>query len=211
MRIIAGLVAIVLLGLVFPAFAADGMQQNRALLIGVDLFVSRASTYPSSANNVQEMYKALTQSAIPFQTILIPEQPAVSVEQLQDWILRTFADADTDDYNYLYLSAHGDFDGDGNAVLLLSDGQTEAHLSGPQLEAMFDGIAGTHVILLDACYSGAFIGKGMPNQPDVVSFQSPRFKVLTSSGAMEESWYWNGRKDDAQGFLLLHPNPYTGY
>ena len=34
---------------------ADGVRTNRALLIGVDDFVSEPSTYPSSTNNVFAM------------------------------------------------------------------------------------------------------------------------------------------------------------
>ena len=60
------------------------------------------------------------------------------------------------------ISTHGDYDENGNAVLLLSDGRVENRLTAPQLEALFEGIQGTKIILLDACYSGAFIGKGMP-------------------------------------------------
>ena len=118
---------------------------------------------------------------------------------LADWIQETFSDADEDDYNYLYISTHGDFDSDGNAVLLLSDGKTEEQLTAEALEAMFAGIKGTNLILLDACFSGAFIGKGMRERPKSVCFLSPRFKVLTSSGAREASWYWNGQNDQAQG------------
>ena len=84
-------------------------------------------------------------------------------------------------------------------MLLLSDGETECRLTAAELEALFTDIPGTKIILLDACYSGAFIGKGMRKQPETVCFRSPEFKVLTSSGAMEESWYWNGREDQAQG------------
>lgn len=199
MRTIAGILILILLCLSVPASAGDGVQQNRALLIGVDLFVSQQSTYPSSANNVQDMYKTLENSILPFRTILIPEQPATSVEMLAGWIRETFRDADEDDACYLYVSTHGEYDADGSAVLLLSDGVTEETLTAQALEAMFSGIAGTKIILLDACFSGAFIGKGMREQPAEVCFRSPEFKVLTSSGAMEESWYWNGQQDAAQG------------
>ncbi len=199
MRTIAGVLVLVMLCLFLPASASDGAQVNRALLIGADLFVSQASTYPSSANNVQEMYKALSNSAIPFAEILITEQPVTSAGQLRDWMERAFGGADADDCNYLYMSTHGDYDADGNAVMLLSDGYTESRLTAPELEAMFHGIRGMKIIMLDACYSGAFIGKGMRGQPEAVSFHSPDFKVLTSSGAMEASWYWNGQTDDGQG------------
>ncbi len=199
MRTIAGILSIILLCLFIPAAAEDGVQQNRALLIGVDLFVSQESTYPSSANNVQDMYKTLENSILPFQNILIPEQPATSREMLAGWIREAFQDADANDVCYLYVSTHGDYDADGNAVLLLSDGATEETLTACALKAMFEGIQGTKIILLDACFSGAFIGKGMREQPECVGFHSPEFKVLTSSGAMEASWYWNGQNDTAQG------------
>ena len=199
MRIVAGLLVVFLLFLSCPAAAVDGVRQNRALLIGVDLFLSQESTYPSSANNVQDIYKALANSAVPFAELLIPEESITSAFMLADWIQRAFGDAGADDVNYLYISTHGDYDADGNAVLLLSDGQAESRLTAAELEAMFEGIRGTKIIMLDACYSGAFIGKGILKQPKSVCFRSPDFKVLTSSGAMEESWYWNGQQDGAQG------------
>ena len=40
------------------------------------------------------------------------------------------------------------------------------------LEALFDGIQGTKILLLDACYSGAFIGKGMAEPPAKHNFCS---------------------------------------
>ncbi|MBN1776495.1 MAG: caspase family protein [Clostridiales bacterium] len=199
MRTTAVILVVILCCLSCPAASGDGLQHNRALLIGVDLFVSRESTYPSSANNVQDMYKAFQNSVLPFDDILIPEQPATSKGMVADWIREAFGGAGENDFNYLYISTHGDYDMDGNAVLLLSDGNAEDSLTAGELEEMFSGIAGTKIILMDACYSGAFIGKGMREAPPEPSFHSPDFKVLTSSGAMEASWYWNGRKDAGQG------------
>jgi len=184
-------------GFVCPPSAVaqgDGVRVNRALLIGVDDFVSRTSTYPSSTNNVFAMQEALQASSIPFETIMIPDAPITSADALAVLIQETFADSDADDVNYLYISTHGvyeDPDTMQNVALLLSDGITEGHLTPKALQAAFNGISGTKVILLDACYSGAFIGKGMRKQPRDVYFLGDDFKVLTSSGAMEESWYWN--------------------
>ncbi len=199
MRNIAGILLIILLCLSVPAAAEDSVQQNRALLIGVDLFVSQQSTYPSSANNIQDVYKTLQNSILPFETIFIPERPVTSKAMLADWVQEAFGDADANDLNYLYISTHGDYDPNGNAVLLLSDGKTEEALTAQELEAMLSDIEGVNLILMDACFSGAFIGKGMRRQPHPLPFHSPRCKVLTSSGAMEASWYWNGQKDMAQG------------
>ncbi len=188
---------------------ADGVRADRALLVGMDDFVSRPSTYPSSTNNVLAMQEALQASVVPFDTILIPDAPVTSVAQLTGLIRDTFGAADADDVSYLYVSTHGEYDaaGGGEPALLLSDGVTEERLTPEQLQAAFDGVAGTKVILLDACYSGAFIGKGMRTQPDRMCFLGNDFKVLTSSGAMEESWYWSasgaaqatGEANDQQG------------
>lgn len=190
-------VCCLLAGFLLPSVAAaqgDGVRTNRALLIGVDDFVSRSSTYPSSTNNVFAMQEALQASSVPFETIMIPDMPVTTPEALADLIRATFADADADDVNYLYISTHGVYEDPENmtgVALLLSDGVTEGRLTPKALQAAFDGMPGAKVILLDACYSGAFIGKGMRKQPEDVYFLGDDFKVLTSSGAMEESWYWN--------------------
>ncbi|MDD3334661.1 MAG: caspase family protein [Eubacteriales bacterium] len=166
---------------------------ERALLIGIDDFVSQPSAYPSSTNNayaIQEMF----QSAIkPLKSLLLPDKPVTSAEELTLLIQHAFKNAKPSDVNYLYISTHGLYD-PANGVepaLLLSDGVTEGSISPQELEAAFDGLQGTNVIILDACNSGAFIGKGMAVQPHEVAFSGDRFKVLTSSGAMEESWYWS--------------------
>ncbi|HPF86947.1 MAG TPA: caspase family protein [Candidatus Limiplasma sp.] len=199
MRIIAGFLIVAMLCLPIAGLAEDTIRQNRALLVGVNEFLSQESTDFSSDNNVQDMAAALQGGTMVFDTVLIPQEPVISTAMLGEWIQKAFGDADANDVSYLYLSTHGDHDARGETVLLLSDGQTECGLTAAALEALFDGIAGTKIILLDACYSGAFIGKGMREQPDTVCFRSADFKVLTSSGAMEESWYWNGQSSLAQG------------
>lgn len=188
------------------ADGADGQRVNRALLIGVDDFVSRGSTYPASTNNVFAMQEVLQQSNVPFASIMIPDTSVSQVETLTDLIRTTFADADADDVSYLYLSTHGEYDPQNGlgAALLLSDGQTESRLTPEALQAAFAGIAGVKVLWLDACYSGAFIGKGMRTQPEALCFLGDDYKVLTSSGAMEASWYWNTAEstemEAAEGF-----------
>ena len=170
----------------------DSERVNRALLIGMDDFVSCASTYPASTNNVFAMQEVLQLSSTPFETIMIPDAPILSAQALKALIRETFGNADADDVSYLYLSTHGVYNAStGEAALLLSDGNTEFRLTPPALEAAFQGIEGTKVLVLDACYSGAFIGKGMRVQPAELCFLGDTFKVLASSGAMEESWYWN--------------------
>ena len=206
-RWLAAMLTIGLLGFCVPsvthAQAPTELRVNRALLIGVDDFVSRESIYPSSTNNAFAMQEAFQASLVPFETILLPDMPVTSAEALTTLIRETFAGAKESDASYLYISTHGEYNPDKSdePALLLSDGWTEGRITAAELEAAFKGIAGTKVLLLDACNSGAFIGKGMPEQPANLHFQSPSFKVLTSSGALEESWYWNASDEETPGEL----------
>lgn len=184
-----------------PALAHGRGRVNRALLVGVDDFVSQPSVYPAATNNVFAMQEALQASSVPFAAIMIPAAPVTDVPALTALIRDTFAQADEDDANYLYLCTHGEYSGkaDEQPCLLLSDGATEDRLTPALLEAAFEGVRGVKVLLLDACYSGAFIGKGMRGQPRELYFLGKDFKVLTSSGAMENSWYWSTAQTGAAG------------
>ncbi len=192
-RIAAALMCLLLVFLLPAALAQEEACTGRALLIGVDEFVSRPSAYPSSTNNVLAVQEMFLASAEPPQTILIPPEPVTSAQQLETLIRDAFHEAAPGDVSYLYISTHGLYDPQNGIEpqLLLSDGTVEGSITPAQLEAAFDGIAGTKVIILDACNSGAFIGKGLAVQPEELFFTGEDFKVLTSSGALEESWYWS--------------------
>ena len=178
----------------------DSVRRERALLIGVDEFVSQPSAYPSSTNNVYAMQEMFQAAAEPLEKILVPDAPVTSVQQLTELIQRVFGGAEAGDVSYLYISTHGLYDPENGVepALLLSDGQTENHLTPEELEAAFDGISGTKVLILDACNSGAFIGKGMTEWDEPPFFLGDDFKVITSSGAREESWYWSAGEDAKQ-------------
>lgn len=168
-------------------------RTERALLVGIDNFVTKPSIYPSSTNNVYAMQEAFQAAQTPLSTLLLPDEPVTSAEELTALIRETFAGACEGDVSYLYISTHGVYQPESGAepFLLLSDGVTEGSITPTQLEAAFDGISGAKVLILDACNSGAFIGKGMADPPERTCFLGDDFKVLTSSGALEESWYWS--------------------
>lgn len=174
-------------------------RTGRALLIGVDWFVSKPDTYPISTNNVYAMQEMFQGALNPLEAILVPPEPVTSVEALTALIQETFGKASEDDVSYLYLSTHGVYEAGGEPMLLLSDGETENGITPAQLEGAFGDIPGTKVLILDACNSGAFIGKGMAQPPEKLYFQGEDFKVLTSSGAMEESWYWSMGEETEEG------------
>ena len=168
---------------------------GRALLIGVDEFVSRPSAYPSSTNNVYAMQSLFQHSALPMEALLIPAESVTDAQSLTRLIQEAFAGADEHDVSYLYISTHGQYEPE--PALFFSDGNIESAVTPAQLEAACEGIGGTKVIILDACNSGAFIGKGLSRMPQDVHFLGDDFKVLTSSGALEESWYWSNKGQGA--------------
>lgn len=175
------------------------LAETRALLIGVDDFVSQPSAYPSSANNVMAMQNLLSSAIEPVEEITLPDAPVTDAEQFAALVRQAFEGAQPQDISLLYMSTHGVYEEGSEPVLLLSDGQTETGLTPAQLENAFEGIEGTKLIILDACNSGAFIGKGMSRPPETPHFLGDDFKVLTSSGAQEESWYWSSEEGSAQG------------
>lgn len=188
--------ALLALGVLWMGTAcAEG--QTRALLIGVDDFVSRPSAYPSSLNNVLSMQQLLASAGL--EQVVVPADPVTDAQAFASLVQQSFSQAGGEDISLLYLSTHGVYEQGQEPVLLLSDGVTESGLTPAQLEAAFAGIEGTKLIILDACNSGAFIGKGMSHPPETVHFLGEDFKVLTSSGALEESWYWSSAGGGAQG------------
>ncbi len=206
-RLASWLLCLMVLLLCLPAFPGASAQEEerpsrvRALLIGVDDFVSRPSAYPSSTNNVYAMQEMFQGAAEPLEAILLPPEPVTSAQQLTALIQSAFEGASEGDVSYLYISTHGLYDPENGVEpqLLLSDGTMESSITPAQLEAAFQGIGGMKVLILDACNSGAFIGKGLPSLPEELFFLGDDFKVLTSSGALEESWYWNEGGSGQQG------------
>ena len=113
-------------------------RNERALLIGIDDFVSKPSIYPSSTNNVYAMQEAFQAALTPLRALIIPDAPVTSAEALTALIQKTFAYAGENDVSYLYISTHGVFDPSSGAepVLLLSDGVSEGSITPAQLEAL---------------------------------------------------------------------------
>lgn len=187
--------------IVFLLMCASALAQGetRALLIGVDEFVSRPSAAPSSANNVLAMQQLMEDADIPLESIVVPADPVTDAQAFASLVQQAFRGADETDISCLYMCTHGVYEEGREPMLLLSDGVRESGLTPEQLKAAFDGVKGVKLIILDACNSGAFIGKGMSEPPEKLHFTGDTFKVLTSSGAMEESWYWSSADGGTQG------------
>ena len=203
-------ICLVLCGVIFIALGVIGVWRShtvptvtRCLLIGCDRFVSMPGTEPASANNVETMAALLT-DFLPEDTAedtLIIRQvngpgTVAGFEQLVADAFRRSNEADT---CLVYLSTHGllQMDESGSKMsLLLSDGAEEEKLSPETLRETMDKLPGKKILILDACHSGAVIGKGWDEGNP---FEGSDCRVLVSSGAMEESWFWNTETDGYTG------------
>ena len=216
-------ICLVLCGVIFIALGVIGVWRShtvptvtRCLLIGCDRFVSMPGTEPASANNVETMAALLT-DFLPEDTAedtLIIRQvngpgTVAGFEQLVADAFRRSNEADT---CLVYLSTHGkliqnsefriqndesETRGTGyEMALLLSDGAEEEYLTPEKLRETMDKLPGKKILILDACHSGAVIGKGWDEGNP---FEGSDCRVLVSSGAMEESWFWNTETDGYTG------------
>ena len=182
------------------AASAEAAPARRALLIGCDHFLTQPDTWPAAEHNLALVQALLEEDSRGYADIRACADTVVSPEDLRDMIREVFGDAQAGDVSLLYLSTHGVFDDGGStasAALILSDGKTEEMLYAPALEEMLSNIPGIKVLILDACNSGAFIGKGLSGGADRFFFSGPEYKVLCSAGGSEASWYFHGAQDPA--------------
>lgn len=188
-------------GASFAQEAADSPAPVlRALLIASDDFVTQPDTTPSSYNNVVALRRALLYDSRGYQRIKVSVNQALDQQAFLDLVAAAYEGAKATDINVFYLSTHGiQQEGSGDFFALLSDGEKETLLSGAGIHAALQTVPGTKIVILDACYSGAAINKGM-NSPQVTSrFAGPEFKVLTSAGGLEPSFLWTDGAGTVQG------------
>lgn len=189
--------------LLLPLFSlAEGEDmpspRMRALLIGCDYFVTQENTWPAADNNLQLLSNTLLQDGRSYQLIRSISGRIATVAAFEEAVAAAFSGAREGDTSLLYISTHGVFDegtSNASAALILSDGVTEERLEAPALEEIMNRIPGKKVLILDACNSGAFIGKGLSGGAARVFFSGPDYKVLCSAGGSEASWYWHGTED----------------
>ena len=218
-------ICLVLCGVVFAALGVIGVWRShreprvtRCLLIGCDRFVSMPSTEPASANNVETM-AALLSDFLPEDTaedtlIIRQVNGPGTVAGFEQLVADAFRRANGADTCIVYLSTHGVLrknaqctmhneewgteteDSGYEMVLLLSDGEEEEYLTPEKLRETMDQLPGEKILILDACHSGAVIGQGWEEGNP---FEGSDCRVLVSSGAMEESWFWNTETDGYTG------------
>ena len=176
--------------LLLLALPARGEGMLRGLVIGCE---------PASARNAEAM-EALLKDFWPGGTAVRTEVPGPgSVGAFEVLIRETFGEAGPEDTSLLYLGTHGMSRPElpGGTALLLSDGEEQEDLPPQRLREILDGIPGRKILILDACRSGALIGRGTETGKDW--FDSGEYRVLVSAGAEEDSWFWTADTEEETG------------
>ena len=175
-----------------------GEGVTRCLLIGCDRFVSMPATEPASANNVETMGTLLGDFLGENTVISRQVNGPGTVGAFETLVKETFREARGADTALIYLSTHGLLkEGEREMALLLSDGTEEERLTPERLKEILDEVPGKKILILDACHSGAVIGRGAEGMTNW--FEDDACRVLVSSGATEDSWFWSAETDEYTG------------
>ncbi len=192
--------------LLFPRLSCSAEDtvkgRRRALLIGCDHFLSQPDTWPAAENNVRMLSDTLFSDTRLYALVRTATNTIASVEAFEEAVRAAFQNSAEADTSVLYLSTHGIFEdhvSNADAGLLLSDGQTESLLTGKDLQRILDQVPGKKVVILDACNSGAIIGKGLSGGAAQCFLSGPDYKVLCSAGGSEASWYYQSPDAAAEG------------
>ena len=185
--------------------AALDTRTTRALLVACSDFITQEDLGASTSGNLHMVGSALISADVGLGNLSIEDGTVGTVDALGAAIADAFSSSDEDDLSLLYLCTHGVLSSadDEQVYLLLGDGQTESPLSSQALYDLLRDIPGEKLLILDACYSGALIGRGQPeigmlpgSHPESSVFSSPflpdsSMHVLTSSSGSESSWYYD--------------------
>lgn len=175
---------------------ASSLAGTRALLVACSSFLSQPELGNAVSGNLQMIGSALLGAQPRLASLSIEDGTIGTPQALDAAIADAFSGATEEDLSILYLCTHGVLSSsdDQTAYLLLGDGQTESMLTGDQLYDMIAGIQGEKLLILDACYSGALIGRSAFGDQEACAapfLSDPSVHVLTSADGNESSWYYD--------------------
>lgn len=193
--------AVFCLCMFFSSAYAQG--QTHALLIACSDFISQPDLGAAISGNLHMVGSALISSDIPLGSLSIEDGTIGTTDAFERAVSDAFSASTEEDLSILYLCTHGVLSSadDNQVYLLLGDGENESALSAQQLYDSIAPVQGEKLLILDACFSGALIGRGQPghgSMPDShkQEFLSPflvdsSIHVLTSANGHESSWYYD--------------------
>lgn len=198
-RVLSLCFSLLLFVFAMPAKAQDG-SVTRALLVACSDFITQEDLGAAISGNLHMIGSALISADVGH--LSIEDGTIGTVDALGAAISDAFSEADEDDLSIFYLCTHGVLSSsdDGQVYLLLGDGKAETPLSAGGLYNLLCGIQGEKLVILDACHSGALIGREHPSENSMgSSFITPfladnSMHVLTSSSGSESSWYYDSEE-----------------
>lgn len=150
----------------------DTEKSYQALIIGQGYYTSTLQSLPGSLQDSQGMKYMLSRLKPEFQVTRYTEQTRAGILSA---IRRTFAYTTDNDVSIFYFSGHGGLGG----TIIGTDG---ANISPGQLRMELDQVRGTKVIIVDACYSGALIGKSEGSEGSVSDFTRAFIQAFSAAG-----------------------------
>lgn len=195
---------------IVPPLPDDGITY-RALIVGIGDYIGDNMDLASPTYSVDRMYKIFNQcrfgiSDVGFSVISELRDLKATGPAILNEIASTFSGADNDDVSYFYYTGHG-YRWLGTSYLCPADTTSIFSLiSVGKLEKALSAIPGIKVVILDTCYSGGFIGKGIIDNAglaqsfndeviDVFSrvgvkglLVTNKYKVLTSCSKDQVCW-----------------------
>lgn len=194
-RFLAFAILLILSGFsVFAAAPADNEVKLRALLVGVERFATHPRIEPAARNNLIQLTQALGQDSRGYQSIRISLNEAHSFDSFKRLIEDSFYEADENDISLFYITTHGLYSPEQSPMdyaMVLSDGTHEYELTAQALYLAINPIPGLKVLIIDTCNAGAVIDRGIPGSGLGSLFHGEDYKVLTSSGGSEPSFFWS--------------------
>ncbi len=221
-RAVSVLLLLALFALLAPPLpaAAAGQSVLRALLVGVDRFVSQPDTQPAARNNIINLSQAFGQDDRGYQSMRVSLNEPQNYESFKRLVEDSFFGADGDDVSLLYITTHGLYqlsDEPMRFAMLLSNGESEFRLTAEALYEITHAIPGMKILIIDTCNAGALIDRGLQGDGTRSLFHRDEYKIITSSGGSEPSFFWstgNGNYHGGSYFadtLVLGVSPQGNY
>ena len=187
--------------------------QLRALLVGVDQFSTQPDTAPAAENNLRRLSAALDQDSRGYRLIRRSLNEALDYAGFEALVRSSFEGAQVKDISLLYIGTHGFYELGQDPMafsMLLSDGQQEYFLTAGELHRILSPVPGLKVLIIDTCYAGALIDRGLPGDGLRSLFADGNFKVITASGGSEPSFLWSTGRGDYRGGSYFADTLYAG-
>ena len=206
-RILAlSLMALILLPF-FPlahAYSTSNDSTLRALVIACDEFANQNSTAPSAEGNALCIRDILCKDVRGFGTVSTIINHSLDIQKLRSAVFEAFEGVKAGDTSYIYISTHGEDNGNGLEIIF-SDGVDDKRVPSLELYSILKEIPGVKILMLDCCYSGGIIHKGVPLRGFNTQGMDSSIKVITSAGGNEQSYNWSSgylKKQGTSHFML---------